>query len=134
MILNPLGKIVQLVWEGLPGHYAGVGLDAFVVMPNHVHGVMWLMGVDEGGEAGVGVNARAGQRTAPTGGVELSTVVRGLKSYAAKEINCCRQTPGAPVWQRGYYDHIVRDDADLARIREYIANNPANVATTGWRR
>ena len=74
-------------------------------MPNHVHGILFLV--------------RAGH--APP----LQTVVGSFKSAAAREVNRVRGTRGATVWQRGYHDHIVRDEEDLERIREYIATNPA---------
>jgi len=54
----------------------------------------------------------------------LSTIVGSFKSASSRLINTLRGTPGAPLWQRGFYDHVVRNDDDLARIREYIATNP----------
>jgi putative transposase len=54
----------------------------------------------------------------------LPTIVRSFKAATTKRINEMRGTPGAPVWQRGFYEHIVRDEDDLNRIREYIAGNP----------
>jgi hypothetical protein len=68
---------------------------------------------------------RAGLRPAPTTVASLSAVVRALKSFSARRINELRGTPGAPVWQRNYYEHVIRSDADLERIREYVRTNPA---------
>lgn len=85
-----------------------------VVMPDHVHCVVMLL------EAS-GSPAQGASRRAPT----LANVVRGFKGNAARRINRLRQTPGAPVWQRNYYEHIVRDERELERIREYIRNNPS---------
>ena len=56
----------------------------------------------------------------------LGSIIRGYKSTVAKQINVLRDTPGTPIWQRNYYEHIVRDENDMCRIREYIRNNPAN--------
>ena len=56
----------------------------------------------------------------------LSEIVRALKSYSARQINKIRNTPGVSAWQSRFYDHIIRDEDDLLKIREYIQNNPAN--------
>ena len=106
-------------------------LDAFVVMPDHVHGVLWIA---EPFDASV----RAGLKPAPTQGPggggawgrvhSLSEVVRGFKTFSARRINEARGTPGAAVWQRGFYEHVVRGEADLDRIRFYIERNPARWA------
>jgi NAD(P)-dependent dehydrogenase (short-subunit alcohol dehydrogenase family)/REP element-mobilizing transposase RayT len=110
MQLNDLGRTVEACWHDLPVHYAHVELDAFIVMPNHVHGVLILM--------------RETMFDHPDH--ELSEVIRALKSYSARRINELRQTPGVSVWQRSFYDHIVRDDRDLERVRAYIDGNPGN--------
>jgi REP element-mobilizing transposase RayT len=114
--LNKVGRMVASAWEDLPNHYAGVGLDAFVVMPNHVHGIVVLAGPTVGAGSDVG----AGLKPAPT----LSEIVRAFKTFSARRINEHRGTRGMPVWQRNYYEHVVRDDESLDRIREYIAGNP----------
>jgi REP element-mobilizing transposase RayT len=116
--LNDPGNIVAASWADLPTHYPHVRLDAFVVMPNHVHGILLLT---EGG--GVG----AGFKPAPTrtNRHPLSEVVRGFKSFSARRVNGIRNTPGAPVWQRNYYENIIRSQSSLDRIRRYIIGNPA---------
>lgn len=96
------GRVVLAVWEALPRHYAGVRLDAFVVMPDHVHGLMGLESAE----------------------VPLWEIVRALKSFSARRINEARDTPGSRVWQRTFYDRIVRDDRAHAALRAYIAVNP----------
>ncbi len=123
--LTTAGRIVAACWLELPEHYACMGLDAFVILPNHVHGVIVLHGT-------VG----AGLRPAPTPQhdmrrgcregrpVTLTEVVRAFKGFSARRINLERRTPGAPVWQRGFYEHVIRDEADLHRIRRYIEENP----------
>lgn len=94
--------VIEGCWHEIPAHFA-VELDEFVVMPNHIHGVLWM---------------RAGHAR------PLQSVVGAFKAAASRRINELRGTPGARVWQRGYYDHVIRDEADLARVREYIATNP----------
>jgi putative transposase len=106
MRLNHAGRVVVSVWDGLPGHYSHVELDTMVIMPNHFHGIIVL---------------------APVGAVRhgLSEIVRALKTFSSRRINELRQTPGAKLWQRNYWEHIVRNETELNRIREYIHNNPA---------
>ena len=100
---DSLGKIAEETWAGLPHHYSGLSLDDFIVMPNHVHGLLWL------NESASG----------------LSEVIRGFKTFSAKRINQARGTPGRPVWQRGFYDHVVRSEHALDKVRAYILDNPA---------
>ena len=136
MWLNVGGRIIQAVWDELPDHYPGVECDAFVVMPNHIHGVMVL--VDGGGvelnDVGAGLKPaltefrptttpRAGLKPAPTQH-GLSEIIRAFKTFSARRINDMRHIPGVSVWQRNYYEHIVRNENELSCIREYIANNP----------
>ena len=106
--LNRMGLIVQRTWFDLPHHYPHVVLDAMVIMPNHLHGVIVLTEDDEAAKPRQG----------------LPEIVRAFKSYSARRINGLRRTPDLPVWQRSYYEHIVRDQEDWERIREYIFNNP----------
>ena len=81
-------------------------------MPNHVHGILWLTRADE----------RAGLRPAPTDRA-LSEVVRAFKAFSARRVNQLRCQPGSPLWQRNYYDHVIRNQTQLRRSREYIAAN-----------
>jgi putative transposase len=106
--LNPFGNIVADSWRGLAS-LPGVEPDAFVVMPNHVHGVLFL---------------RAGQGPP----LHLGIAVCQLKSGAARRINTLRQTPGKPVWQRGYHERVIRNEDELRSIREYIDLNPLSWA------
>ncbi len=117
MVLNAYGEIVREAWFDLPNHYAHVELDAFVIMPNHIHAIIVLVAEPVG----------AGLKPAPTPAPTrhpLSEIVRALKTFSARRINTRRGTPGAPVWQRNYYEHIVRNERSLDAIRRYIAENP----------
>jgi len=115
--LSRLGHIVKKCWEEIPNHFPHVLLYEYVVMPNHIHGILII----SGGE-GTGVACRA-----PT----LSAIVRSFKSASSKKINEIRKTPDVPLWQRNYYEHVVRDERDLNRIRQYILDNPACWAMDG---
>jgi REP element-mobilizing transposase RayT len=122
MVLNTLGHVIETCWDDLPNHYHHIALDAFVVMPNHVHGIIIISddGVGEGFKPSPTTN-----QPAPTKRHDLPEIVRGFKTFSARWINALRATPGMPVWQRGYHDHIIRDPPDLDRLRAYIATNPA---------
>ena len=109
MCLNDLGNIVREEWLQTAQVRPNVELDEFVVMPNHFHGILAIAGDDRAPHPG-----------------SLGAIMSQFKSIVTKRVNEMRDTPGAPVWQRNYYEHIMRDDGDLNRIREYIINNPAN--------
>lgn len=110
-----MAAVVHLCWNDLPDHYPNVELDEFVVMPNHVHGIIVIL------DDTVGAT-----RASPLQGKRngLGDIVGSFKSAVTKRINEINNTPGTPVWQRGYYDHIIHDDRSLTRIHEYIAHNP----------
>ena len=121
-ILNEYGQVVTRCWHDLINHYAGITLDAFVVMPNHMHCII-VINNDFG--AGLNDNVGAGLKPAPTDKRHgLSEIVRAFKTFSSRYINQIRNTAGMPVWQRNYYEHIIRDEKELQTIREYIVNNP----------
>ena len=115
MRLKEAGQIVRAMWEQLPYHYPHIGLDAFAIMPNHVHGIVTL-------NDPVG----AGFKPAPTGGKPhgLPEIIRAFKTFSSRRINQFRQMTGVPVWQRNYYEHVIRNEKTLNAIREYITANP----------
>lgn len=114
MVLNNAGEIVKSVVNDLPNHYTHVELAQYVIMPNHFHGIVVLTD-----------NVRAGLKPAPTKRHGLPEIVRGLKTFSSRRINQLRHTPGAKLWQRNYYEHIIRNDNDLQQIKQYIIINPA---------
>ncbi len=132
MQLNALGEIVREEWFRTADVRPNVVLyrDEFVVMPNHVHGIIWI--VEDDGAAVVGATRRVAPttRVAPTapphGPVSgsVGAIIGQFKSAVTKRINAQRGTPGAPLWQRNYYEHIIRDEESLNRIRQYILDNP----------
>ncbi|BCX05872.1 MAG: hypothetical protein KatS3mg053_3810 [Candidatus Roseilinea sp.] len=150
MQLNAWGDIVRKEWfkTAQIRPYVQLQDDEFVVMPNHVHGIVWIVENDDdaavGNDAMVGDDATVGarRRRAPTIHVErfgapvpgsIPTIVRAFKSAVTHRINALRGTPGAPVWQRNYYEHIISDErvrvgatgrSPLHAIRQYIIENP----------
>jgi REP element-mobilizing transposase RayT len=162
MTLSDWGRLIAEEWAALPQRFAHIALDAFVVMPNHVHGIITIVDDGRTGASRTGAvtapppppNAprpgapRTGAVTAPpptappfgtgavtappfgTGAVTaplpepLGKIIAYFKYQTTKHINETRATPGAPVWQRNYYEHIVRHDRELNAIRRYIHDNP----------
>lgn len=115
--LTEAGEIVSQVWYGLPERFPSVELDAFVVMPNHIHAIVIIVGAQFIAPAASGSGTGAMNR-APT----LGEIVRTFKAASTRLIRT--STNPAFAWQRNYYDHIIRDEPGLDRIRDYIAGNP----------
>ena len=124
--LSPFGRIAHAEWERTAALRAEVVLDAFVVMPNHVHALVGIIPES----TSVGAHGRAPLRRNDETGKPLRTprslgaLVAGYKSSVTAQINRQRGTPGAPVWQRGYHERVVRDDREAEAFRRYIAENP----------
>ena len=122
IVLGSYGKFAKACFEGIPQHFAHAEVDAFVVMPNHLHGIIFVAnGTEVGAQHAAPLRKEASPR--PTPG-SLSTIVRSFKSASTKRINELRGAPGTPVWQRNYYEHVIRNERELDKIREYIATNP----------
>ncbi|MCI2428531.1 transposase [Candidatus Acetothermia bacterium] len=124
MVLNHAGGMVQTVWDEIPQNYPGVEIDMFRVMPNHVHGIIILVGAGPFACPEIGQP----QGVAPTM-LSLPDVIHRFKTLTTK-----RYTDGvkrdnwppfpAKLWQRNYYEHIIRNEDKLHAIREYMINNP----------
>ena len=125
MRLDSLGEIAVECWRAIPDHFPHVRLDAFVIMPNHVHGIIVIVGAVRATHASPVPHASP-QRNPPRGPRpgSLGAVVGSFKSATTKRINQIRGAPGTPFWQRNYYEHVIRDQAGLDRIRRYIQANP----------
>jgi putative transposase len=115
--LSEAGRCVVEQWEDLPNRYPTISLDAFVVMPNHIHGIIVLSDVST-----YGIQPR--QDSAATKSPTLSAVLRAYKSLSAIAANKAMGRTGRPLWQQGFYDEIIRSERALNRIREYIEANP----------
>lgn len=167
MHLNSFGNIAQSHWQKLTNYYSYLELDEFIIMPNHLHGILILndipvnCNIHNEKRAGLNVDvaragfdvdvARAGlnvdveragfdvelspvakisAKPAPTDyNIQrkgISEIIRGFKTFSAKQINRMRRCRNVPVWQRNFYEHIIRNESDFNRIREYILNNPKN--------
>jgi len=134
MRLNEAVHLAQRCWTDIPNHFPHVQLDAFIIMPNPVHGILVIAHHAAPDDVGARHAVPQPPRTAShTPTVEqfgkpvhgsIPTIVRSFKSATTRHINILRGTPGAPVWQPNYYEHIIRDERSLNRIREYIVTNP----------
>jgi REP element-mobilizing transposase RayT len=111
MQLSDYGQITQFYWDNLLKHHAHLELDEFVIMPNHMHGILVL--TDDKASCSVSTKRHG-----------LPEILRGFKTFSARRINKLRCTTGVSVWQRGYYEHIIRNEKSLRAIREYIVKNP----------
>ena len=140
MILNTYGEMMKNIWEDNPKHYKGIDVDLFQIMPNHIHGIIQIIDKDENTEDDknekFGINKHKntdvgagfpcpfesegrGNR-APT----LGQIIAYFKYVSTKQINNIFKTPGVRLWQRNFYEHIIRNEEELNRIREYISINP----------
>ncbi|HPG39225.1 MAG TPA: transposase [bacterium] len=150
MVLNGFGKIIDSHWQKIPSHFKYVELDVFQIMPNHIHGII-IITENEGGAkhsdtqiANICIkpalnassiqsisvtNTSSIQYQQPHGAQpgSLAAIIQNFTSVTSRKINHIRNTPGRKLWQRNYWEHIIRDDNDLNHIREYIVNNPL-----GW--
>ena len=113
--MNGYGQAVDACWSEIAVHFPRVTPDAFVVMPNHIHGIVVINDVGAQHAGPLRNNVVPGS---------LGAIVRSFKSASTKRINLLRNAPGALVWQRNYYEHVIRADDDLDRIRQYILDNP----------
>lgn len=126
MVLNDFGRMVDVEWLKTAEIRKNVVLDGYVIMPNHFHGI-FLITENNSGKArlattkyNVSIKMEFGK---PKPG-SLPVIVGSFKSAVTRQINLVRGTPGKEVWQRNYYEHIIRNPDELNRIREYIINNP----------
>jgi len=130
---NECGEIVRQGWEDFPRRYPAVQVDSFVVMPNHIHGILLVGAIHELPQGDFqGATRESPQRQFQRAVHEpplrrrmlLPKLIGYLKMTTSKRINEIRGTPGSPVWQRNYYEHIIRNEDELGKIREYVATNP----------
>ena len=126
--LSRCGKIVSECWRSIPAHFPNVELAAHVVMPNHVHGVIIVKQRARTDRANEKSDAREPRRIGALPPGSIPAIVRSFKSVTTRRIHEAASRPH-DVWQRGYYERIIRDDDEFRQICEYIRLNPANWAS-----
>ena len=109
--LNDAGRMIDSEWRSLEERFSHVELDAYVLMPNHLHGILWINTSEAAGEEG------------------LSRILQAFKSLTTRAYALGVRESGWPVfdrrlWQQSYYDRVIREEHELQRIRDYIAANP----------
>jgi REP element-mobilizing transposase RayT len=131
MELNECGRMAMECWNELPKHFSNIRLDEFVVMPNHFHGIVWIVADSVGMTHASMPHGNSYGNNGPKS-KSVGSIVGSFKSAVAKRIHrndaCVISTRG-PIWQRNYYEHIIRDDVSLYQIRQYIADNPLDWET-----
>ncbi len=127
---NDARRAVLSVWHSVLDIFANIMLGEFVVMPNHIHGIIWILA--DGAyrlHPGTWKNdpGRDGRLPVPTGITQyepLSNIVGAFKTMVARQVNQLRNVTGIPVWQKSFYDRIVRNEYELKCIEHYIRINP----------
>jgi len=112
VVLNEMGKIVDSHWANIPAHYANVSLDEYIIMLDHLHGLIIVSEINAGAMNG-----------APTA-KSLANIISCFKAGVTRELGKSRLIVRYPIWQRIYYEHVVRSQDELNEIRQYIRNNP----------
>jgi REP element-mobilizing transposase RayT len=141
VLLSEVGKVVKAVWESLPVRFPGIVMDAFVVMPDHIHGIIIIN--DNANDASPGAAESVGaihelplriRRRYQRRIMLLPKIIGYFKMNTAKRANIFRSTSGSAFWQRNYWacperrrrEYIIRDESDIDRVRRYIEDNPAS--------
>ncbi len=153
MVSNNAGRMVEEWWTKLPEHFSNVLMDSFIVMPNHFHGIVIITdhvgaglprpvsdndhsaknqetqggGTPDNQNQGGEINK--GGETPPLRKPTLGQIVGYFKFQTTKQLNLMRDNPGVPVWQRNYYERVLRDERELHGARKYIIENPMKWAT-----
>jgi putative transposase len=122
-MLNANGRIAHDHWHGIPGHYAHVAVRAFIIMPDHIHGIIEL--TDR--PPAIGLKTDIGQRPLGPAPGSLGAIVGSYRAGVVREMNRIRPAPIRGLWQRGYHDMIIRDERVLAHFTAYILRHPAMV-------
>ena len=133
MILNECGNAVKTYVQKIPIKYTNIELDQYIIMPNHVHVIINIVGTihesSEINDSKNNIDLKRAIHELPLQIIRrnmlLSKMIGYIKMRSAKQINVLCNCPGKSVWQRNYHDHIIRNDKSLQKIREYIRNNPA---------
>lgn len=130
MELNEYGMVLEQEWLNINNGRHNVDLDQFVVMPNHVHGIVVINRRGEGGtpKNNIKYSLQKGGETLPLHKQTLGEIVAYFKNVTTRQINIIRSTPETPVWQRNYFEHSIRNETEMNKIWEYIRSNPVRWA------
>ena len=122
MVLNKVGQTAEKCWLDIPKHFPKCELDNYIIMPNHIHGIIILNSTVETGHAPSLQQNNVKQNDSSTNTPSLSNIIGSFKSAVTKQIH---QTGYLNFkWQRSFYDRIIRNETELFNIRKYIEQNP----------
>lgn len=127
MVLNQVGKIAAECWRQIPEHFPEIELDEFVIMPNHLHGIISIVGNRHQPDRLAGAYSESNTKNTRRQNQQIPIIIGSFKSVVSRSINK-KFTDLNFHWQKSYYDHIVRSTGELGRIEWYIVNNPARWA------
>jgi putative transposase len=126
MRLNEYGLIVKKCWEEIPAHFSNVNLDYFIIMPNHIHGIIEITDCQNSVEERHASLLQNMDDLDISPGVKrgsLGAIIGSFKAAVTRQINLSNKPLNVKIWQQGYFDHIVRKETSLDMIRKYIENN-----------
>ena len=127
MNLNNYGLIARDIWIKIPEYFSNIETDQFIIMPNHIHGIINIVGDADLPVGGADLPVRGADLRPLRSKMLLSKIIHGVKSSISREIRK-QSTNNKIIWQRSFYDHVIRNDESLEKIREYILYNPVGVA------
>lgn len=133
MLVNQLGRLVENEWVATERARPSVKIDVFALMPDHLHGLIHLEEPTTTGDHIGACRTESRMSSAPPFRAprSLSSTISGFKGAAMRAVNIVRSTPGAQVWQRGFYERVVRDQSEFDRIADYIVSNPSRWRSDG---
>jgi putative transposase len=127
VILNEFGLIASSCWQEIPKHFPFTELDEFIVMPNHLHGIIWIISEDPNNSGDTACRVSTDFQQEKFGKSvkgSIPTIIRSHKSAVTRLIR--KSNKGMRVWQSNYYEHVLRNNDDLDKTREYIHHNALN--------
>ncbi len=129
MVLNEFGKIVEKFWLEIPKHYQNVIIDEFIIMPNHIHGIIIIKCDHDIVVKNTVVTEQCSVTTMKNGKTVnyglLSKIIMSYKNIITKVVRNKSNSHNFQ-WQRSYYDHVIRNEQSLEKVREYILFNSSN--------
>ena len=120
--LNSIGDIAEFCWIEVPKHFSAVDLGEFIVMPNHVHAILTI--TNRARHAVPLRERRHAETFSHPNPHSLATIIRSYKSQVSKQIRAVLQSPKFALWQRGFYEHVLRNSTDYANATRYVLQNP----------
>jgi REP element-mobilizing transposase RayT len=132
MQLNAVGRVAAAQWKHLEYRFPEIELGEWIIMPNHIHGILIITGKGEASQQKSSalptrsVNDASPLRLTGTRPGSIGAIIQNYKSVVSRKIAKQDGEPRGSIWQRNYYEHIIRNDRELQAITDYILTNPQN--------